>query len=1478
MVFYLTAILLLHIPAMQRTFAEWVSRALSQHLDTEVSIGRINPGLLNRVIIDDILIFDRQGEEMIRAPRGTAKFQWAPLFEGKVIVNSVQLFGARIHLYRKRPDEAPNYRFLTEAFASNDTTPSRLHLRINTILIRRGELTHHLHYEPATPGRFNPAHLHVSDFNVTASLRQFSPDSLNVTVKRFSFKEHSGAELKELSFKLTANSQGARLTDFALALPHSRLEIPFITADFDGLPTATPMSRWLPTLQYEGVLGPSRLLPADLSAFVPALKHFNAPLFCQARFVGAPHSTLLQDLRIYNQAQDISLKADGRLSFWDEQRFALSASAHIEDFVWKVSAHEFLAKNLSTDAFSLPPILVQLGDLDFQGRIGYENGSAEADGVLRTTPGALALSGTFAGGSDLKASLKGEKFRLDRLLSPPMTQSPFGALTFAVNLSGKLQKGQHPDLRAEAQISEFTYKNYPYQGVSAQLHYQGKSVGGTLHMNDPNGKINLTGELVFPLSSPFLQVTADIQRLSPHHLNFTTGYEDTRFSGTVSMGYQGDFPENGTARLLLSELQMHTPEGEYQINDISFESRPQNGEKHLRLTSDFVNAQVDGRFRFATLSNTLQGLLQRHLPSAFPTPASAKSLVGDELSFQVDINNVEPLQKVTGMPLYVPLPASLKGSLNGTTGQVNLSALIPELEYDTELLKDIELQCRNEGDSLTSHLSLQRRMGDAMVSLDLQAIAGSDLLHTMLSWDNNRPTQMKGAFSAHTHFAHHAPGRMLCNTRINPTQIVVNDTLWDIHSGAVNLINYEQVKVDSIHISQADRHLTVHGIASTQESDSVTVTLKDINVKYVLDLLNFDAVEFGGEASGKAYLCRPFNALDVKADLLIRNFTFNKGHMGDMSVQGGWDNEEKHIFLSALMKDSLARHTTRVNGTITPGRGEKGGLNLDIDTKRINLYFLNQYTDGLFSNVQGRASGRALLFGPFKRLDLTGDLLIEEARLKVDALNCHYHLQGDSVHMTPGKFSLPAGRVYDFRGGPNHHDHYADVSGSLKHEGFSDMNYKFDFQARNLLCYDFKDFGDEVFYGTVYGTGPVTLDGEPGRLTLNVNLTPEKNTTFTYNGSSPETLIDNRFITFYSAREEAAKRHTGAGYIAAEEPLQYIPESDTYLNFDLHITPDATINVQMDAKSGDQITLYGSGNLHAEYYNKGNFTMRGTYGVEYGRYNLSLQNVIRKDFLFRPGGTIMFDGAPFDGELNLLAAYSIPSVSLYDLSPNSTFSKSNVQVNCLINIGGKVEKPDIKFDFEIPNVNEDEQQRVRALITEEEKNMQIIYLLGIGRFYTYDYNNPDQSQSDVAMRSLLSSTMSGQLNHTLANIIGNHNWNIGTSFNPGQTGGNDMDVSGLLSGRLLNNRLLINGNFGYRENQMNNSNFVGDFDLQWLLRPNGNVSLKAYSETNDRYFTKSTLTTQGLGFMFKKDFNNWTEFFRSNRHNSSEESTPSERR
>jgi hypothetical protein len=201
-----------------------------------------------------------------------------------------------------------------------------------------------------------------------------------------------------------------------------------------------------------------------------------------------------------------------------------------------------------------------------------------------------------------------------------------------------------------------------------------------------------------------------------------------------------------------------------------------------------------------------------------------------------------------------------------------------------------------------------------------------------------------------------------------------------------------------------------------------------------------------------------------------------------------------------------------------------------------------------------------------------------------------------------------------------------------------------------------------------------------------------------------------------------------------------------------------------------------------------------------------------------------------------------------------------------MNITGTPQEPHVEFDLDLHTVNTDAKQMVRALINgEEEMNQQVIYLLSIGRFYTQNTNNAGenntQSQTSLAMQSLLSGTISQQINSVLSSFVNTSNWNFGANISTGDEGWNNAEYEGLLSGRLLNNRLLINGQFGYRDNATATTSFIGDFDVRYLLFPSGNLAIKVYNQTNDRYFTRNSLTTQGVGLIMKKDFNNWRDLF-----------------
>ena len=173
------------------------------------------------------------------------------------------------------------------------------------------------------------------------------------------------------------------------------------------------------------------------------------------------------------------------------------------------------------------------------------------------------------------------------------------------------------------------------------------------------------------------------------------------------------------------------------------------------------------------------------------------------------------------------------------------------------------------------------------------------------------------------------------------------------------------------------------------------------------------------------------------------------------------------------------------------------------------------------------------------------------------------------------------------------------------------------------------------------------------------------------------------------------------------------------------------MKVIMDPVAGDNITARGNGNFQVQFYNKGEFQMFGTYTIDNGMYKISMKEIIRKDFALQSGSTVTFTGDPYQANLDVQAVHTVNSVSLSDLSTDASLTQSTVKVNCLMNLTGSLANPTIKFDLELPTVNEEDRELVRsATSTEEQMNTQIIYLLGIGKFYAYDYaENSNRSSS-----------------------------------------------------------------------------------------------------------------------------------------------------
>lgn len=1438
----------------------FVAEELSDLLNTRVTIGRINIGLLNRIIIDDVLLDDQDEQEMLKVTRLSAKFDIMPFFKGKISISSVQLFGFNINLQKKTPDSPPNFKFVLDAFASNDTVKkdNSLDLRINSILIRRGRMAYHVLSEEETPGKFNAKHIHLQNIIANISLKALSKDSINLGIKRLSLDEKvSGFSLKKMSLKLVANSRQTSIDNFAIELPETSLKLDTIHLIYDSLKA---FDRFTEQVRFSFRTLPSQITLKDISPFLPALSHFKEPISLDMEVKGTVNQLTCSHLEITADNRQFRLKGDVAL-----QDLSHPQDAYVFGTLSELTATTrgvgFLVRNLSHDYNGVPPVLERLGNVSFRGEVSGYFTDIVTYGQLHTDLGGVNMDlklssdkskGLFA----YSGAVKTTDYKLGKLLA----NEQLGEITFNLDVHGRHVTDRLPVVELKGLIASVDYSRYRYENITLDGEYKQGGFNGKVALDDPNGSIYLNGDVNVSSRIPTFNFQAIINKLRPHDLNLTSKYPDTEFSLKLRANFTGGSVDEMIGEINVDSLEFMSPEKQYFMNNMNIRASKQNNENQLRLTSEFLTASVEGKFQYHTLPASILNIMRKYVPSLILPP---KKPIETHNNFQFDINiyNTDILSTIFDIPLTVYTHSTLKGYFNDPLQRLRVEGYFPRLQYKNNFIESGMILCENPSDHIRARVRLTNLKKKGAVNLSLDAQAKDDNISTTLNWGNSAAVTYSGQLAAVAKFLRTEGEKPLLKAmvEVKPTDIILNDTLWQIHPSQV-VVDSGKVDVNNFYFSHQDRYVRINGRLSDNPQDSVKVDLKDINMGYVFDIASIsDDVNFEGDATGTAYASGVFKKPVMNTRLFIKNFSLNQGRLGDLNIYGEWDNENRGIRLDASIKD-ISTTPSRVTGIIHPLKPESG-LDLNIEANELNLKFLEHYMKSIANDIKGRATGKVHFYGKFKGLNLDGAVMTN-ASMNFDILNTHFAIK-DTILLAPTGLTFNNIHISDMEG------HSGRMNGYLHFQHFKNLNYRFEIQANNMLVMNTKESTDMPFYGTVYGTGNALLTGNAIQgLDVNVAMTTNRNSIFTYINGSVASATSNQFIKFVDKTPRRTIQDS-IQIISYYEQLQQKRQeaeeeqkTDIRLNILVDATPDATMKIIMDPVAGDYISGKGTGNIRTEFYNKGDVKMFGSYQINQGVYKFSLQEVIRKDFVIKNGSTITFNGAPLDANLDIQASYTVNSASLNDLIPeesSSIIQQPNVKVNCIMNLSGILVRPTIKLGIELPNERDEVQTLVRNYIsTEEQMNMQILYLLGIGKFYTEDARN---NQNSNVMSSVLSSTLSGQLNNALSQVFETNNWNIGTNLSTGDKGWTDMEVEGILSGQLLNNRLLINGNFGYRDNPMANTNFVGDFEAEWLINRSGDIRLKAYNETNDRYYTKTNLTTQGVGIMYKKDFNKWSDLF-----------------
>ena len=1432
---YTAIIILLHIPSIQTYIGGCVADALCDKFGTKVKVGRVDLGFINRLILDDSYMQDKNGEQMLRVSRISVKINLLALANGQIEITSAQFFGLHANLYKATPEAKPNFQFVIDALASKDSTKQKtpLDLQINSLIIRNGEISYRVLSRPSRPGKFSADDINARNISAHIIINRITDDSLNVKVKRIAFDERCGFKLKSLSLSAIACRTKTKIENFKLELPATLIQIPSLQASYRMKNGQIEM----PTLQFEGSIKAPYISPSDLAVFVPTLTRLNMRPALDIQFNGTGSSLTVNKISINTTDGSLQLVANGGVKnypanpSWYANIDQLKAGQQTISNIYAVATGE-----------NVPNIIERLGNVQITGYVGGDKKNIASEGKLNTSPGNLTLAFDKRG-DKITAHMETVRFDIGSLVN----DNKLGHISANLNVHGSSKD----NFAAQGRVYDFDYNGYKYRSLNLNATYRNKRLEGKANIDDPNVQLTAIGTFVNNGAKPNLQLKANIAHFEPNTLRLTDKWQQTAFAANIACDIKGSDINNADGSIELHDFAMRGPETEYNINNVSVKTGYNNGNHFLDVDSDFGTIDINGHFSYNTIVRSVLNMVAAKLPT-IPGLTHKPQREFNDFTLNASLNSTEWMNRLLGIPLEIHRPLNISGEIDDKNEKINLWCDVPSFTFNGNRFSDAFVNVESPSDTLKADIRI-KKLDDRgkYMALHLNAGASDNHLNTSLSFSNNERHPLKGIINSSTVFAKDEEGVSTAYIDVLPSRATIGDTTWHVAPSSI-IYSKNKLQVNSFSVSHDNQMLAINGTATKSENDSLLVTLNDIDVSYVLNLVNFHSVDFLGMASGEARIAGAFSEKPLlSADVIVKDFKFETGRMGTLYANVGYNHEEGNIEINAVAKDEDNRWTD-INGYVSP---KHNYIDLAIDAHRTRAEFMESFCGSFMDNVNADINGNVNVVGPLNNINLVGKAVVDGS-VRLSALNTTYWMRGDSVTFVPDEIKFKGDTLYDRNG------NIGIMTGSIYHKHLTNLSYALKVKAKNLLAYDTHSFGDNTFYGTAYVTGDCDIKGKSGEVVIDIDAVPEKNSILVYNAADQSSIGSTDFITWKDNNvEETDSTDT-------EHNNKVDISTNIRLNFLINCNPNATLKLIMDEKTGDYITLNGDGVLRASYFNKGSFDIYGNYIVDHGVYKLTIQNIIKKDFTFQKGGSISFGGDPYNAALNLKALYVLNSVSLADLNIGRSFSNNNVRVNCLMNITGNPNSPKVDFDLDMPNMSNDIKQMVYSLLNaEEEKNQQVLYLLAVGRFMAQNNNNnatgetPQYSQTSLAMQSFLSGTISQQLNSVLSNVINSSNWNFGANISTGTEGFNNAEYEGMLSGSLLNNRLLFNGQFGYRDNANATTSFIGDFDIKYLLFPNGNLAINVYNKTNDRYFTRNSLNTQGLGVIMKKDFTRISDLF-----------------
>lgn len=1426
------------------------AKELSRALGTNAQVGSVSYRFPARLTIRDIYLEDLQGDTLAFVGEAYAQFSPLALRNKEIKFSHVRLSDVLVDVHRQ-PDSIWNYQFLVDAFKTKekkDDSPMKSLIAVKDVQLDSVRL------------RYEDYHAFVSHADM--DLHRLSAQMLDAEITEFAgtVTRHSSPATPSLPFTAEDLDAHVILTDSMLSVPTMRARLPHSKLELSEIALRLPFdsAELVAPLRIE-----AQLVPAEISLFVPALSTLKRPLGLSGAMSGSLDSIAFREMELRYNGKPVLQGDVAAVGLPDMSNPYLRAN--LTDVHTNAAQLQDFLSQLNGRPIRLPQEVHRLGDIHYRGLAQGRLHDLTLHGAFRTALGVISTDGTFRSDSTFEhlaydARVVGRNFRLGKMLDMPALQT----VTLDLASKGRIDKGAlYGDVKAH--VRQFTYNNYTYDDLHIDGKLEPRRYQGEFAIDDPHLTLAFDGVVNLRERDPEINFNLrcrhfDTEPLSQTHLS-------TSFALAVDLN--GKRADDMSGYMVLDSLFLATPLDSMLMQQMTLlvSADGANG-KAVTLRSDFLSAQLDGTFRYADIVPAFRSLAHYYLPAVVDAP-SAK---WQEVSFRMraDGSELSRVQKLFSAPVRLSDNPSLRAEAEIDPFAIGTSPLsfafaASDMEIGGKPLQDIRLSLGTEADALTMSLSAAADK----LHTGLRAQAFRDTLLTDISFASSvdRPDegeelltfrekqramlaeQRAGAYGGDLHFETHfarynkAP---LIDLHCLPGTVTLRDSVYTLGESRLSYSAADTtLTIRHFAFEGAGQHLYANGVGSRLASDTLTVDMRKIDASYVVPfILPQKTIMFNGLLTGSADITSLFRRPQIETQIHIDSMGLNNCLFGDAEV-------DLHI------KDSLAFHADvfkphmpgvkRVNLDGKALFDHSGVWELDMTTDSVPLDFINHWTNKVLTDLDGSGSGRVVVGGRKGLVYVLIRELAHDAHLTLPWTGARYTIPSDSIIMDTTAIIFPDVHLTDEEGNP------VRVKGAIHHDQFRDFVLALHVDATDALVFDNDDPG-EMLRGRVYATGHVDVTGHESDIQVVANAKTSKNSRFRLSLDNASSAYESSFVHFVKAGDTL---HYEVPEDSIRRTIELARPERCIVKLNLDINPFLLFQLVLGERNGDMIQGRGTGALKLTYdTNTGDVSLLGTYDINQGTLSYTVANMIRKEFTVGEGSKIVFSGDPSNPQLDVTAKYRVVA-NLRDLfgedASQLATSRSNIPVLTCLHMTGSLNNPILSFALEFPMSDQNIQQQVRQIINTDEMLMrQVIYLLVFGRFFTPDYMANAQYATLNSTYSLLSSTVTSQINAWLSKLT--NMLTLGVAIRTdGEGSGRSQEYEAQFQLQPVD-RLVINGNVGYRYNDISNQPFFGDLDVEVLLTEDGQLRLKGYTHTVDKYSLRQASTIQGVGLVWKIDF------------------------